>query len=70
MATTANIGMKTMSNTPVSDRIMRWIMEGADSNAWFEKNQKEFIRKYQPKIYEQLYVNTRNNKSGDQHRDC
>lgn len=62
LATTANIGMKTMTNTPVSDRIIKWIMNGSDLNAWFEKNKREFIKKNNPKYYETLYDNNRTDK--------
>lgn len=61
---TANIGMKTMTNvptsTPVSNRIIKWIMNGYDLNAWFEKNKREFIKKHNPKYYETLYGNKNN----------
>ena len=51
-----------MTNTPVTDRIMKWIMNGYNPNKWFEDNKREFIKKHNPKYYETLYVNTRNNK--------
>ena len=54
--------MKTMTNTPVSDRIIKWIMNGSDLNAWFEKNKREFIKKNNPKYYETLYDNNRTDK--------
>lgn len=50
-----------MTNTPVSNRIIKWILNGSDLNAWFEKNKREFIKKNNPKYYETLYDNTRTN---------
>lgn len=45
-----------------SDKIIEWIMSGYNPNKWFEDNKREFIKKYNPKLYEKLYVNTGNNK--------
>ena len=54
-----------MTRTPVSDRIIKWIMNGSDLNAWFEKNKREFIKKHNPKYYETLYDNKNNQKEGE-----
>ena len=60
-AMVANYGTKKMTKS-TTDKIIEWIMTGTNSNDWFEKNKKEFIRKNNPKYYETLYGKTRNNK--------
>lgn len=52
----------TPTSTPVSNSIIKWIMGGYDQNKFFEDSKREFIKKYNPKFYQKLYVNIRNNK--------
>lgn len=43
----------TQFQTPISNRLIKWIMEG--NNDWFEKKKKEFLLKHNPNLYEKLY---------------
>lgn len=49
-------------NKTVTDKIIAWVLNGYNYNQWFEDNKRKFIKKNNPKYYETLYVNTRNNK--------
>lgn len=51
-----------MNKIPTSNKIIAWIMNGYNPNKWFEDNKREFIKKNNPKLYQELYVNTRINK--------